>query len=246
MGLIEQVGQMRQQGKSEEEIINTMQQQGNSPAQIKNALDQSNVKNAISSGGDDVGVGNDIGAPSPGQDQAQDTYNPQPQTQEAYNPQPQQQAYSPQPQQQYDQGGYDQSYDQGGYDQSYDQSYDQGGYDQGGYGGGYQQGGGSNFMMDIAEQVFSENIKELQSNVEKLQQISDLTKNKVDNMEQRLKRMEKMFDTLQIKILEKVGSYGADLRSARKEMQMLEDSFSKVAQPLLDKSKDVKKASKKK
>ncbi len=237
MGLIEQVGQMRQQGKSEEEIINTMQQQGNSPAQIKNALDQSNVKNAISSGGDDVGVGNDIGAPSPGQDQAQDTYNPQPQTQEAYNPQPQQQAYSPQPQQQYDQGGYD---------QSYDQSYDQGGYDQGGYGGGYQQGGGSNFMMDIAEQVFSENIKELQSNVEKLQQISDLTKNKVDNMEQRLKRMEKMFDTLQIKILEKVGSYGADLRSARKEMQMLEDSFSKVAQPLLDKSKDVKKASKKK
>ncbi len=234
MGLIDQVSQMKQQGKSDEEIINTMQQQGNSPAQIKNALDQSSVKNAISSEQENTGFGDDLNAPAPVQNQ-QDNYNPQPQ--EAYNPQPQQQSYSPQPQEQYDQGdyGYDQGYDQGDY-----------GYDQGGYGGGYQAGGGSDFMMDIAEQVFSENIKDLQSNVEKLQQMSDLTKNKIDNMEQRLKRMEKMFDTLQIKILEKVGSYGEDLRATRKEMQMMEDSFSKVAQPLLDKSKEVKKSSKKK
>ena len=42
-------------------------------------------------------------------------------------------------------------------------------------------------------------------------------------------RIEKIIDTLQIKILEKVGSYGRDLASTKKEMSMMQSTFGKAA-----------------
>jgi septation ring formation regulator EzrA len=51
---------------------------------------------------------------------------------------------------------------------------------------------------------------------------------RIDDVNERLKRMEKYFDKMQVSILEKVGEYGKGLNSIKKEMNMIEDSFSKV------------------
>ena len=43
-------------------------------------------------------------------------------------------------------------------------------------------------------------------------------------------------DRLQISILEKVGSYGKNIENVQNEMQMMQDSFSKVINPLADRA----------
>ena len=53
-----------------------------------------------------------------------------------------------------------------------------------------------------------------------------LTESKLDNAVERLKKVENTIDKLQIAILEKIGSYGHNLESVKKEMSMIEDSFS--------------------
>ncbi len=48
MGILDQVTQMRNQGKPDEEIVNNLQQQGISPREINDALSQAEIKNAVS------------------------------------------------------------------------------------------------------------------------------------------------------------------------------------------------------
>ena len=55
-----------------------------------------------------------------------------------------------------------------------------------------------------------------------------LTQTKIDNIADRLKRIEATIDKLQMTILEKIGSYGNNLESIKKEMAMMQDSFGKV------------------
>jgi hypothetical protein len=51
---------------------------------------------------------------------------------------------------------------------------------------------------------------------------------KMENLSERVKKIENIIDKLQIAILEKIGSYGGNLESIKKEMSMMQDSFSKV------------------
>lgn len=93
MGVLEDIGQMKSQGISDQEIIQSLQSQGIAPQTINDAMSQSEIKNA---------VGNE--APYPGEDQG------------GYDQGGGE--YAPQEQGGYDQGG--QEYypqDQGGYDQ---------------------------------------------------------------------------------------------------------------------------------
>jgi hypothetical protein len=46
--------------------------------------------------------------------------------------------------------------------------------------------------------------------------------------------MENVFDKLQITILEKIGSYGQNLENIKKEMEMMQNSFSKIVEPLVE------------
>lgn len=94
----------------------------------------------------------------------------------------------------------------------------------------------SDATLEIAEQVFEEKIKSFKKELDKFNEFKNLTQSKVDNLSERLKRIEDMLDKLQMSILEKVGSYGQDLGAIKKEMSMIEDSFSKVVSPFLDKT----------
>ena len=86
----------------------------------------------------------------------------------------------------------------------------------------------SDTIIEIANQVFAEKKKKTEKRLEELEELKTLVKVKVDNIDERLKRIEKMIDTLQVQILEKVGSYGKELQSTKKEVSMLEDTLRKT------------------
>lgn len=132
-----------------------------------------------------------------------------------------------QPQETYDPGyseqtDYQQDYgEQTGYTEEY---YPQEGYEQ-----DYENyGTQTDTMIEIAEQVFAEKTRKMQKQLEDLNEFKTLTETKLDNATTRLKRIENVMDKLQMAILEKIGSYGKSLESIKKEMAMMQDSFSKT------------------
>jgi len=103
----------------------------------------------------------------------------------------------------------------------------------------------SDTIIEIAEQVFSEKIKTMKKQLDALNEFKTLGTSKIDNIDERLKRIETMIDKLQIAILEKIGSYGKNIENIKKEMSMMQDSFGKVINQAVKGAK-VKKISKKK
>ena len=90
-------------------------------------------------------------------------------------------------------------------------------------------------IIEISGQVFSEKIKKIQNQVEAVNEFKALAEIKIDNLEERLKRIESLIDKLQIEIINKVGSYGKDLKKTRKELDMVQNSFQKMVNPLASK-----------
>ncbi len=90
------------------------------------------------------------------------------------------------------------------------------------------QGLDTSTIIEIAEQVFSEKSQNVQRKVDDLTEFKAVINSKVDGISERLKRIEMMIDKLQISILEKIGSYGSNLENVKKEMSMMQDTFSKA------------------
>lgn len=132
---------------------------------------------------------------------------------------PDENMYSPQPQEEY-------------YPQEYSQ-YQQDGSD-------YAPGFDTNTIIEISEQVFSEKIEKMQKQVDEFSEFKALAESKIDNISERIKRIESMIDRLQSTILEKIGSYGNNLESVKKEMSMMQNSFSKMINPLAERSEEKK------
>lgn len=221
MTILEQVTQMKGRGISEAQIINELSQQGASPREINDALKQSQIKYAVSNSDEEM----------------------QPSLlQEETPPQPNQESYAPQAEQQYQQPqGYAQQGQYTPQEQQYYPSQE----------GGYQQSPevDTDTMMEVADQIFSDRIRKIQKQLDSTTEIASLSQTKVENISERLKKIETMIDKLQIAILEKVGSYGRNLEEVKKEMGMMQDSFSKMIVPprrQAEENSEEKKTSKKK
>jgi hypothetical protein len=210
MGTLDQVVGMKKQGFSDADVVNELSRQGISPREINEALRQAQIKNAVSDS-DYSGAGmeqsmmqgNETAVPSPNQDQYQPEYAPQEQQQ--YAPQ----EYAPQEQQQYYQQG--EGYEQQQYAPS--QAVD------------------TDTIMEVADQIFSDRIKKFQKVLDATSEAAIVLQSRLENISERLKKIEMTIDKLQISILEKVGSYGQNLESIKKEMSMMGDSFSKMVSP---------------
>jgi hypothetical protein len=201
MGTLEQVMQMRGQGMDDNQIVSTLQKSGIPPLEIQNSINQANIKNAVAGapqGEMQTSIVDNQETPQ-GDFPPQQEYSSQEQMQQEYAPS--QEAMVPQ-----------------------EEYYPQEGYSSYGSGGNYD----SQTLVEIAEQSFAERIKPVEKQLSKLNEFMNLSKIKIDSMEERLKRMEKYFDTLQLEILEKIGSYGNNLSSIKDEMSMMQDSFSKI------------------
>ncbi|HJX50704.1 MAG TPA: hypothetical protein VJ438_04535 [Candidatus Nanoarchaeia archaeon] len=120
-------------------------------------------------------------------------------------------------------GGYTpQTQEIGGYAPQGQEYYQEQGYAQ------QPTGIDSDTIIEIANQVFSEKNKKTEKTLSELSELKTLAQVKIENIDERLKKIEKIIDTIQIKILEKIGSYGEELQTTKKEMAMMQDSFRKV------------------
>ena len=202
MGVLEQVSQMKSQNVPESEIVSRLKQQGISPKNINDALSQSQIKDAVYNP-QETKIPTEKQIPMP-----EATYVPKTQEveQEPYAPQSQEE-YAPQPQEEY--APQQDVYQQEAYN-SPQETYD------------------SNMMIEIAEQVFNEKIKKVAKQIDKINDVQTILQIQIEHATERLKRIELIMDNLQVAILEKIGSYGGNLESIRKEMGMIENSFSKI------------------
>lgn len=229
MATLEKVMNMKGQGISESEIIKNLQEEGISPKEISDALTQSQIKQAVSSDSEEnmqpsiMGTSlsesaDEISAPSP--ESQEEIYQPQmPQDNYSNFQNPlENQTYAPQ------EGSQEEYYPQESYQ---DNTYAESSIDN---------------MIEIAEQVFIDKVKKMQNQFNELIEFKTISEMKIQDISDRLKRIEKMFDQMQISIIDKVGNYGKGLNNLKKELEMVEDSFSKV----IDKKAHKKTSSRKK
>lgn len=243
MGLLDQVSQMKKEGLSNEEITLKLQEQGVSPRTINDVFNQDKIKNAVSAEEqetfEDYTQRNPQVPALPQSTPAPQKTFYQPKTQEVEQ-NTEESFYTPQEMtspQEYSQNEFPQEYEQ----QSSQQEY----YPQEGYEGGYEGGYTTDTIIEIAEQVFSEKIKKIERQIEQFNEFANLAQTKISNNSERVKRIETIIDKLQIAILEKIGSYGQNIEGIKKEMEMIEDSFSKIVPELHKKATEHKKATKK-
>ncbi len=222
MGVLEQINQMRNQGISEDEIISRLEEQNVSPKAIHEALGQSRIKEAISDTGSLKQMREEEIGGSDFYDMPQSPYTgavPYPKSQEVREDE----EYAPQPQEEY-------APQTRAYPPVSQEFYPQEGYEE--Y---YAGSSGTDTMIEIAEQVFSDKIRKLQTHIEELNEFRVLTQTKVTHMSERLNRIESTIDKLQAAILQKIGSYGGTLESIKKEMSMMQESFGKMIPSLAEK-----------
>ena len=210
MSVLEQITEMKGQGISDDEIIRQLQEQGTSPKAINDALNQSQIKKAVSNENAKEGEQNFEGLQAPPQQTSQGTYIPK--TQEISE----QETYYPQQQTQQEE-----SYQ--GYPPEEGYEYSQTGVD-------------TNTIIEISEQVFFEKIQEIQKKLEGISEFKTLGESKIENISERMKKIETIIDKIQLAILEKVGNYGSNLEGIKKEMSMMQDSFGKIVNSVGEKS----------
>lgn len=250
MGLIEDITNMKNAGYTDEQIAVALQEQGISPRDINDAFNQSQIKNAVIGQNPSypqnvsqefqspfypnqrasysaqqrnreekmmpsiLGPGEENEEREQGVQEIQGDYNPQ--TMEMPNQFEQYAPYSGEYPEQ-NSGGYSQEpYSQ--YSENYPQE------------AGYSSGGmiDTETIVEISEQVFAEKMVDIGKKIDSMNEFRTIAQAKIEQMTSRLHRIESVIDRLQASILEKVGSYGDDLRNIRKEMSMMQDSFGKV------------------
>jgi hypothetical protein len=236
MGVLEQVTDLKNQGLPEGEITRQLQEQGIPPGEIKDALGRAQIKSAVSDIGNQPNSegmeqsimgeeggpvrlptenirDEDLTPPVPGQSARFAKGSATREISDEYAGESgESDMYYPQENQQFQQG------------QEYYPSESYGDYSQ--TDSGFS--GGTDTMIEIAEQVFSEKIKALQRKLDELNEFKSLTETRITHFSERLKKMEAIIDALQNSVLEKVGSYGRGLETIKKEMGMMQESFGKM------------------
>ncbi len=212
MSVLEKVLNLKKSGVSEKEIITKLKNEGISPMEINDAINQSKIKEAVSGEQEDSTKGM-VPSIMGGEEKKiieEETYtpSPSPSKEETY------QDYSSQE----DQG----TEEYGSIGEYYEEAPSQE------YSSGNETGMGSETMIEIAEQVFSEKIKKIEEELRTLKEFKTIASPNLEDLRERIKRIEKNFDKMQIAILERVGSFGKNINSLQKEVEMVEDSFGKI------------------
>jgi len=239
MTALERILQLKKEGKSEKEIISILRSEKYSPLKIEDALNQSKIKEAVTDPNPTEGMNASIMNSNNEQNEMEQKEEPKeeenfyspraPEPQEA--PTPPQEPYSQQnpyaqqayPDNQASQAPFGQ-FEQENYPSDYDENYDDYSTADPSY------ASSTDAIIEVSEQVFSEKIRPLTKNIKDLLEFKKITEAKLIDFNERLKRMEKNFDKMQLSILDKVSEYGKGLDYLRKEVKMVEDSVSKFSQ----------------
>ena len=216
MALLNDITRMQSEGKTEQEIISTLRQQGISAREIIDALSQSKIKEAVSGTPEpsQQGLQQEALMPSqPGTDvippaQPQDLQSMQmSQEYTPAQPAPMEQATQYYPQQSAQP------------QQEASQEYQQQQYPA-------AQGGISpDTITEISEQVVSEKLSPLRKDMEKIIDFRTNVDSRLEYMDERLKKIEKIIDRLNLSIMQKVGDYMSNIDDIKKELIETQKSF---------------------
>lgn len=249
MGLIDDVKSMRRQGRTDDEIRQMLKQQGYNLNQVDDAMSQSRIKDAISqqdlqqqNSPQNTGSSQQNNAPTPQDNQVYADSSPMiaqssdnsfqrvgggtEATQGSTN------EYSSQSPQGYEgmqpsmMGAQQQQATQEyGGNQGYSSAY---GYPEYQQYQSYQDTMSSDIISEISEQVVSEKLAGLNDKFEKAADFRTTAEAKIEALDERLKRIEKIIDKLQISILQRVSDYVTDVKDIKKEIQETQKSFKSV------------------
>lgn len=211
---LERFLQLQTQGMNEPQIVGTMQEEGFSMKDINDSMNQAKIKEAVSQE-PEQGYGDY-------NQSIQNQYPPQQQMTAAL-PIPPQEQYVPQEQ-------YAQQY--GPY--SPEQYQGQGYYPDQGV-------GSSETFTDIAEQVVSEKTEEITKKVEILVQSKSIMQRDIEDIKQRVKRIEETMDQLQRAIIGKVGEFGESNKIVQRDLENIHGTLSKMMNPLIDNYNELRK-----
>lgn len=202
MGLLEEVQRMRVSGMQDDQIVLKLQEQGNPYRAISEAMSQSKIKQAIEE--PELPL-----PPMPSDMQPQEEY----QSNNMQEMQPSMQTQQPEEQQQEYFSGYSPD--------SQVQNPPQQNYE-------YSQGLSSDTIMEISEQIVSEKLSDVRKKLEKMSNFKTELETKTEAIEDRLKRIEKIIDTLQASVLRKVGDYVTNVEDIKTELIETQKTFAKV------------------
>lgn len=243
MGTIDEIRRMQGEGKGEGEIRAALKQTGIPDSDVNDAFSQTQIKEAVASGGTEQ-LPADTGRPIIQQEQAPVVAPPQ-----APAPAGGTQEYSAQVSAQVPAQGYENmqpSMIAGGEPQVAGQEYAAQGQQQQGYSSQDQQQQGppgvdaysgypsyqpyqetmsTDLITEISDQVVSERLSYLQDKMEKALSFRTVADAKINALDERLKRIEKIIDKLQLSILQKVGEYVTDVRDIKRELGEDRKSF---------------------
>lgn len=239
MALADEIEKMEEEGKGEEEIMGNLKSKGVPEREIAEAIDQGRIKAAVSS---DESAENYPAYSGGGQDFSQEPLPPTPSPGGAgFN----QGGYTTEYSEQGEYPGMQPSM-LTGQEAEYPASPEQnvgGEYSSEGYypvGGGeayqdyggaypqyqpYQEGISSDVITEISEQVVSEKLSALHDKLEKVIDMKTVFEARITSLDDRLKRMEKLTDQMQLSILKKVGEYLTDVQDVKKELEETQKSF---------------------
>jgi len=242
MVTLDKVMEMQKKGLSDADISTQLQNEGVSPAEINDSLNQAKVKNAISPPeGTPQAPSQEMQSSIMPTSAAQEAATPpQPLTQEipAQTPLGQPQApITPAPEVYPPQG-------QGYAEQPQDDYYPQ---TPQAYGQDYyapQQGVDTETISEIAEQVVTEKLDDYKKKVGDIASFKNTTEDKVNDIDDRLKRIETTIDKLQQAIIGKIGEFGESSAMIHKDLDNLHGTVSKLMDPLIDNINEMKKIAK--
>lgn len=109
-----------------------------------------------------------------------------------------------------------------------------------------QQNASMDTISEVAEQIIDEKMEKFRTQIEKMRSADKTAETKIEVIEERLKRIEKIIDNLQISVLRKVGDYLTNVDDIKKELIETQKSFSKVVPELAKAEAKAKKTTRKK
>lgn len=220
MTTIEEVMRMQKSGKTDKDIVIELSGRGFPLNEISEALSQTRIKAAVSQSEAAAA------AQSPGTSISESQSEPM--TRELESPTPVSLMNRGQPPEGYSQYPYQESAPMAPSpnQQAYLPIPGQGQYQDYGYSAPSYS---SDTITEIAEEIVAEKFFSIKEDLEKIIDFKNTVQTKIEYLDERLKRIEKIIDRLQLSILQKVGEYVNSTEDIKKEMVELEKSVKFLA-----------------
>lgn len=205
MGALDEVKSMQKQGLGEDQIIQTLRDKNVSFKDISEALAQSKIKAAVEQPAEQYAPPMPP-VPSPSRNEPQ---NLMPGMQQSIMPPQDSSAeqYAPQAPQ-YPEYSDQQQYSEYNYSQPGSISTDT--------------------IAEISEQIIASKMNDFRKQLEKSSDLRTQLDSKIETIDERLKRIEKVIDTLQSSVLRKVGDYVTNVEDLKNEIIQTQKTFAKV------------------